>query len=224
MRAQERQLAWVRIGMALVAAPFLLVYSPLEPVRPILVALLLLVAGWSAAMPWLLTRFPSREVGIVTTAIDMAVVTIVVYVAGDVIDAYLFYGLVILGTALRFGLGASIWASIVMSGLYVAVVLSMGFDVAVERMVEVRIAYIVAIGVIAGLFSRVVIQRAMDNARLLQQIAEDARESRAGREREVLSRLGRDFGGVPRARADGGRDRGWRRPAARRRHRGLHRR
>ena len=42
----------------------------------------------------------------------MAAVTVAVYVAGPQIDAYLFYGLVILGTALRFGLGASIWSSV----------------------------------------------------------------------------------------------------------------
>ncbi|MCV0402926.1 MAG: hypothetical protein K5924_04335 [Chloroflexi bacterium] len=194
MRAQERQLAWVRFGMVLVVAPFLLIYAPLAELRPILFIVLGVVAAWSGAIPWLLSRFPSREVGIVTTALDMAAVSVVVYVAGDRIDAYLFYGLVILGTALRFGLGASIWSSIVMSGLYAAVVISMQpDDIALQRL-EVRVAYIVGIGVIAGLFSRVVIQRAMDNARLQQRLTEDEREADRVREREVLSRLGRDFG------------------------------
>ena len=123
MRAQERQLVWVRLGMVLVAALFLLVFEPGLASRPILFVLLGVVALSILAIPWLLTRFPAREVGIVSTALDMAAVTVAVYFAGDTIDAHLFYGLVILGTALRFGLGASVWSSVVMSGLYVAVVL-----------------------------------------------------------------------------------------------------
>ena len=45
----------------------------------------------------------------------MAAVTIAVYVAADAVDLYLLYGLVILGAALRFGLGAAVWSSLVMS-------------------------------------------------------------------------------------------------------------
>jgi len=117
MRAQELQLVWVRFGMVLVAALFLIVFQPdLEP-RSVLFALVGVVALSTLAIPWLLTRFPAREVGIVSTALDMAAVTVAVYIAADAIDAYLFYGLVILGTALRFGLGASVWSSVVMSTL-----------------------------------------------------------------------------------------------------------
>jgi signal transduction histidine kinase len=48
--------------------------------------------------------------------------------------------------------------------------------------------------VVAGLFSRIVIGRATDNARLLQRLDEDERDRERTRERELLSRLGRDFG------------------------------
>ena len=116
MRAQERQLVWVRLGLVLVAAVFLAVFEPNLKARPVLLGLIGVVAVSTLAIPWLLTRFPAREVGIVSTALDMAAVTVAVYVAADALDAYLFYGLVILGTALRFGFGASVWSSIVMSG------------------------------------------------------------------------------------------------------------
>ncbi|MEO5986855.1 MAG: ATP-binding protein [Candidatus Limnocylindria bacterium] len=193
MRTQERQLAWVRLGMVLVAALVVLLYAPLLPQRSVLLPVLGVVGLSSLTIPWLLGRFPSREVGIVTTALDMAAVTVVVYVVGDVVDAHLFYGLVILGAALRFGLGASIWSSIVMSGLYAAVVLTMQPDAASLQSLSVRIAYLIGIGVVAGLFSRVVIHRAMENARLQQRLTEDERDAARTAERELLSRLGRDF-------------------------------
>ena len=193
MRAQERQLVWVRLGMVLVAAIFLLIFEPALASRPVLFVLLGVVAVSTLAIPWLLTRFPAREVGIVSTALDMAAVTVAVYVAGDTIDAHLFYGLVILGAALRFGLGASVWSSVVMSGLYAAVVLIGPADEAVRSQLVVRVGYLIGIGVAAGLFSRVVIQRAMENARLQQRLAEDERDRERVQERELLSRLGRDF-------------------------------
>ena len=193
MRAQERQLVWVRLGLVLVAALFLLIFEPdLEP-RPVLLALAGVVALSTLPIPWLLNRFPAREVGIVSTALDMAAVTVAVRLAGDAIDAYLFYGLVILGAALRFGLGASVWSSVVMSGLYVAVVLIGTGDAVVRELLPVRVAYLVGIGVVAGLFSRVVIQRAMENAQLQQRLADDARDRERVLERELMSRLGRDF-------------------------------
>ena len=68
MRAQERQLVWVRLGMVLVAAVFLLILEPDLASRPILFVLLGVVALSTLAIPWLLTRFPAREVGIVSTA------------------------------------------------------------------------------------------------------------------------------------------------------------
>ena len=193
MRAQEQQLVWVRLGMVLVAGVFLFIFEPALGSRPILFALLGVVAVSTLAIPWLLTRFPAREVGIVSTALDMAAVTVAVYIAGNAIDAHLFYGLVILGTALRFGFAASVWSSVVMSGLYAAVVLFGPGDEAIRAQLPVRVAYLVGIGVVAGLFSRVVIQRAMENARLQQRLAEDERDRERVMERELLSRLGRDF-------------------------------
>ena len=193
MRTQERQLAWVRLGLVLIAGLVVLVYTPLLTLRPALLGVLGLIGLSTLAVPALLSRFPAREVGIVTTALDMAAVTVVVYLAGNAIDAYLFYGLVILGAALRFGLGASIWSSIVMSGLYAAVVFTMQPDEASLQVLQVRIAYLVGVGVVAGLFSRVVIERAVENAELQQQLVEDQRDSELARERELLSRLGRDF-------------------------------
>jgi len=194
MRAQERQLVWVRLGMALVAALLLSIFAQHVEALPVLLALLGVVAVSTLAIPLLLTRFPAREVGIVSTALDMAAVTVAVYTAGTAIDAYLFYGIVILGTALRFGLGASIWSSVVMSGMYVAVVLATtSFDDPVRRLLAAHVAYLISAGVVTGLFSRIVIGRATDNARLLQRLDEEERDREHARERELVSRLGRDF-------------------------------
>ena len=194
MRAQERQLVWVRLGMVLVAALLLGIFGQQVRALPVLLALLGVVALSILAIPLLLTRFPAREVGIVSTALDMAAVTVAVYVAGATVDAYLFYGLVILGTALRFGLGASIWSSVVMAGMYLAVVLATT-TVAdpVRQLLPAHVAYLISAGVVAGLFSRIVIGRATDNARLLQRLDEEERDRERAHERELLSRLGRDF-------------------------------
>jgi len=194
MRAQERQLAWVRLGLAALAAAFLLLVGPELAGIPILLGVVAVVAAWSLLVPWLLARFPAREVGIISTVVDMAAVTVAVYVAADAVDVYLFYGLVILGTALRFGLGASVWSSIVMSAMYVAVVLIGGaLDSAALESLPVRVGYLLGFGIVAGLFSRIVIGRATENARLQQLVAEEDREREQIRERELLSRLGRDF-------------------------------
>ena len=96
MRAQERQLAWVRLGMVLAAALLLVVVAQRIPALPVLLVLLGVVAVAALAIPLLLSEFPAREVGIVSTALEMAAVTVAVYVSGPAIDAYLFYGLVIL--------------------------------------------------------------------------------------------------------------------------------
>jgi len=195
MRAQERQLVWVRLGMVLVAALLLVVFAQRTSALPVLLILLGVVAVSTLAIPLLLMKFPAREVGIVSTALDMAAVTVAVYVSGTAIDAYLFYGLVILGTALRFGLAASVWSSVVMSGMYVAVTLATtALDDPARQLLPARVAYLIGAGVVAGLFSRIVIGRATDNARLLQRLDEDERDRERARERELLSRLGRDFG------------------------------
>lgn len=194
MRAQERQLAWVRLGMAALAAAVLLLAVPEMAGIPILLAVVAIAAAWSLLVPWLLARFPAREVGIISTVVDMAAVTVAVYVAADAVDVYLFYGLVILGTALRFGLGASVWSSIVMSALYVAVVLiDRAVDTAALDLLPVRVGYLIGFGIVAGLFSHVMIGRATENARLQQRLTEDERTREQIRERELLSRLGRDF-------------------------------
>jgi signal transduction histidine kinase len=196
MRAQERQLAWARFGMAILAGALVVVlisrgFPRLEPLLGVVAALL----AWSLLVPWLLRRFPAREVGIVSTVVDMAAVTTAVYLAPQAGDLYLFYGLVILSTALRFGLGASVWSAIVMSAMYLAVVASTGgLDRALIDALPVRLGYLLGFGVVAGLFSRIVIGRATENARLQLRLAEEERQREVTRERELLSRLGRDFG------------------------------
>ena len=195
MRVQERQLAWARLGMAVLAAILLVGLAPSLPGLGILLGVLAGIAVFSLATPFLLRRFPAREVGIVSTVAEMAAVTVAVYVASDAVDAYLFYGLVILGVALRFGLAASIWASLVMSGLYVAVVLAgSGASEAVRQLLPARLAYLVGFGVASGLFSRIVLGRASENARLQARLAEEERERTRRRESELISQLGRDFG------------------------------
>ncbi|HEY6609351.1 MAG TPA: ATP-binding protein [Candidatus Limnocylindria bacterium] len=196
MRTQERQLAWARLGMAALAGALLV--ALISRGAADLVALLgvvIALGAWSLLVPWLLGRFPAREVGIVSTVVDMAAVTVAVYAAPGAVDLYLFYGLVILGTALRFGLGASVWSSVVMSAMYLAVVLVGGtLETPPPEVLAVRIGYLVGFGVIAGLFSRIVIGRATENARLQLRLTEEERQRAAIRERELLSRLGRDFG------------------------------
>ena len=86
MRAQERQLAWVRLGMVALAAAVLLIVAPTMPGIEILLAVLGVVAAWSVLVFWLLRRFPAREVGIISTVVEMAAVTIAVYVAVDAPD------------------------------------------------------------------------------------------------------------------------------------------
>ena len=195
MRAQERQLAWVRLGMVALAAAFLVVVVPRLPGIEVLLGMLAFVAAWSGLVFWLLRRFPAREVGILSTVVEMAAVTVAVYVAVDAADLYLLYGLVILGAALRFGLGASVWSAVVMSAMYLAVVLPVGgLNAEVLDALPVRVAYLIGFGIVAGLFSRIVIGRAEENARLQQRLTEEERQRELIRERELLSRLGRDFG------------------------------
>jgi signal transduction histidine kinase len=194
MRAQERQLAWVRLGTVALAATLLVVLVPEIEGFELILGVLAAIALLSLLTPFLLARFPAREVGIVSTVAEMIGVTVVVYVAGGTLDAYLFYGLVILGVALRFGLGASIWASLVMSAMYVAVVLAdTDPSERVRELLVVRVAYLVGFGVAAGLFSRVVIGRATENARLQQRLAEEEREAERLQETELLSQLGKEI-------------------------------
>ena len=195
MRVQERQLAWARLGMAVLAAILLVALAPRTDGLAILLAALAVVALLSLAAPLLLRRFPAREVGVVSTAVEMAAVTVAVYVAPDALDAYLFYGLVILGAALRFGFAASIWAAIVMSGLYLAVTfLGSAPSSPVRELLGARVAYLIAFGVAAGLFSRVIQGRANENARLQVRLAEEASERERRRESDALAQLTRELG------------------------------
>jgi len=210
MRAQELQLVWVRLGMVAVAFAFVLAVGRETPGLPVLLGVLGVVAAFSLATPVLLRRFPPREVGIVSTAVDMAAVTVAVYVSPGALDVYLFYALVILGVALRFGLGAAIWSSLVMSALYLAVILGSSAATAeVRELLPVRVAYLVGIGVAFGLYSRIVIGRAEENARLQLRLAEEERDRERRGDEDLLSRLARDFGAslereaVHRAIADG---------------------
>ena len=195
MRAQERQLAWARLGMSALAAVALLALVPDLDGLGILLAILAVLGLLSLAVPLLLRRFPAREVGIVSTALEMAAVTVAVYVAAGALDAYLFYGLVILGVALRFGLAASVWASLVMSGLYLAVtLLASGPEAAVRVLLPARVLYLIGFGVAAGLFSRIMLGRATEVARLQARLSDEARERDQQREQQLVIQLGRDFG------------------------------
>src|SRR5437870_3745567 len=195
MRSQERQLMAVRLTLAALAAVVLVAFRASLPSAPVLLALVGVVVAYSLALWWLSSRFPTREVAIVGTALDMAAVTVAVYVQPGAIDAYLFYGLVVLGAALRFGLAASVWSSLVCSGLYATVVL-LGADAAgaARALLPVRLVYLVGIGLAAGLYARVVIGRAMEVAQLRTRLEQEERERRREHEEAILSQLAHDFG------------------------------
>ena len=194
MSAQERQLAWLRLGLVAAFAVVLVGFLSDMPGYPVLLAVLAALALLSLAVPALVRRFPARDVGIVSAGAEMAAVTVAVYLSGVAIDAYLFYALVVLGVALRFGLAASVWASLVMGSLYVTAVVAGGGRDAAGVELLTRLAYLVGFGVAAGLFSRIVIGRANENARLRLRLAEEEREHERQREAEMIGQLGRDFG------------------------------
>jgi signal transduction histidine kinase len=195
LRAQERQLVAMRFAVALPIAAFLIAFRATVPAFAPLLGVLGAVVLYNLAIALLVSRFPAREVGIVATALDMVAVTVAIYLVPAATDAYLFYGLVILTVALRFGLGASIWVSLIVAFMYVTVVLAASDASAatVRALLPVRAAYLIGIGLAAGLFSRIVIGRTMENASLQERLAQDARERAQTRERELLSQLGRDF-------------------------------
>ncbi len=195
MRTQERQLIAVRFAVALAAMVVVLIFRDRLAAFPLILVLLIAVALYDVALAVLLGRFPAREVGIVATALDMAAVTIAIYVEPQALDAYLFYVPVIFGAALRFGLGASVWSSMLMAFMYASVVLlGPGPRGLVLVLLPVRVAYLVGIGLAAGLFARVVIGRAAENALLQGRLDDEEREAERLREREVLSAMAREFG------------------------------
>jgi len=195
LRAQEQQLVAMRFAVALPIAAYLIAFRDSVPGYTLLLALVGAVVLYNLAIALLVSRFPAREVGIVATALDMVAVTVAIYLVPAATDAYLFYGLVILTVALRFGLGASIWISLIVAFMYVSVVLAASDASAatVRGLLPVRAAYLIGIGLAAGFFSRIVIGRTMENARLQARLEQDARERTQARERELLSQLGRDF-------------------------------
>ncbi|HYM52236.1 MAG TPA: ATP-binding protein [Candidatus Dormibacteraeota bacterium] len=195
MRAQERQLAVARLAIVAASVVAVVLFRDQLSSFPWLLGLAVAVAIYTTAILLLVGHFPAREVGIVATALDMVVVTLVIYVEPDALDAYLFYWPVVLGVALRFGLGASVWASLVVSFMYASVVLLATSEGATVRdLLPIRLGYLIGIGLAAGLFARVVIARAAENARLLQRLEEDERERARARETELLSQMARAFG------------------------------
>jgi signal transduction histidine kinase len=171
MRVQERQLAFARALIAATALVAVVLFRDRLDSFPWLAGLCAAVLVYTGAILVLVSRFPAREVGIIATALDMVVVTLAIYAEPRALDAYLFYLPVVLGVALRYGLAASIWASMV-----------------------VRIGYLVGLGLAAGLFARVVIGKANENAALQLRLDEEEREQARNREAELLSQMAREFG------------------------------
>ncbi len=195
MRSQERILVAVRLALCALAAVVLGAFRDLVPHAPILLALVGAVAAYSLVLLWLVERFPAREVGIVGTAMDMVAVTVAVWIEPGAMDAYLFYGLVVLGAALRFGLGASVWSSVVCAFLYgTVIILRTDPGDAVRPLLPIRLVYLIAIGLAAGIFARVVIGRAMEVAGLSVRLAEEERERTRAREETLLSQMAHEFG------------------------------
>jgi signal transduction histidine kinase len=194
MRTTERQLAIARAGVAGASLIAILVFREGMVSFPWLAGLAVAVLVYTGAILLLVGRFPAREVGIVATALDMVAVTLAIYVEPQALDAFLFYIPVILEVALRFGLGASVWTSLVVSFMYGAVVLAVGEEGQVRTLLPVRIGYLVGLGLAAGLFARVVIARVTENALLARRLDEEERDQARRREADVLTQMAREFG------------------------------
>ena len=195
MRSQERQLAVVRATIAGAALVAIVLFRDHLASFEGLAGLAIFVLVYTGGILLLVNRFPAREVGIVATALDMVVVTVAIYIEPQALDAYLFYVPVMLGVALRYGLAASIWASFVMAFMYASVVfLATSVGDPARELLPIRIGYLIGLGAAAGLFARVAIDRATENAELQQRLVEEERESLRSRETELLSQLAREFG------------------------------
>ncbi len=194
LRVQERQLIWVRLAVVVIAAAVVLVFRDQLPGLPVLLTVLALVVLYDGALWLAISRFPAREVGIVATAFDLTAVTVAVYAAASSVDAYLFYVPIILGVAFRYGLGASVWAALVCSATYAAVIGIASGEGLVRELLAVRVVYLVGAGLAAGLLARGVLASAMENAELHGQLDEEERAREQAREREILAGLSRDFG------------------------------
>jgi len=194
VRAQERQLVIVRLAVVALATGFLIVFGDPIDNRFALMGVVAGVAGYSLLIGVLLTRLATRPVAVMGVTLDALAVTAVVWLATNVPDAYLFYSIVILGAAIRFGMIASIALSIAIGVAYLAVVVgSPPLDARVGELLPVRILFLVTFGVVAGLFSRIIIGGVAENARLQQRLQAEELERARASERELLSRLGRDF-------------------------------
>jgi signal transduction histidine kinase len=195
MRTQERQLAIARFAIVVAALTAIFIFRDQLRSDEWLIGLALVVIAYNAGIWLLVGRFPAREIGIVATALDMSVVTVAIYAEPNALDAYLFYWPVLLGVALRFGIGAALWASLVVAFMYgsVIVILTDPGD-PVRALLTARVAYLLGIGLASGLFARVVIGRATENARLRQQLEEEERERARAHEAELLGQMARDFG------------------------------
>ncbi len=194
MRTTERQLGLARATIAGAGLVAVLVFRDRLDTFPWLVGLGVAVLVYTAAILFLVGRFPAREVGIVATALDMVVVTLAIYLEPQALDAFLFYIPVVLGVAVRYGLGASVWSSLVVSFMYASVVLAVAEAGQVRELLPIRIGYLVGLGLAAGLFARVVIGRATENARLQRRLEQEERERARTREAELLSQMAREFG------------------------------
>ena len=180
MRSQERQLVVARFAIVAASVVAIVTFrSQLESFEWLL-GLAAAVTVYNTAVLLLLTRLPARDVGVMATVLDMVVVSLGIYAEPTALDAYLFYWPVVLGVALRFGLWASIWASVVVSFLYASVVvIASSPDDLVRSLLVVRLAYLLGIGVASGAFARVVISRAAENARLQERLTDEERERAA---------------------------------------------
>jgi K+-sensing histidine kinase KdpD len=195
MRSQERQLAVVRATIAGAALVAIVLFRDQLAAFPWLAGLAIAVLLYTGGILLLVGRFPAREVGIVATAMDMVVVTLAIYLEPSAIDAFLFYLPVMLGVALRYGLAASVWASLVIAFMYASVImLATDAGAPARELLVIRIGYVLGLGLAAGLFARVAIGRATENAGLQLRLADEEREGLRRREAELLSQLAREFG------------------------------
>jgi signal transduction histidine kinase len=195
MRSQERQLAVVRATIAGAALVAVVLLREQLSSFPWLAGLAVTVLVYTGFILLLIGRFPAREVGIVATMLDMVVVTLAIYFEPGALDGFLFYLPVMLGVALRYGLAASVWASLVIGFMYVSVVLlAAPAGSPARELLGIRVLYVVGLGLAAGLFARVAIGRATENAQLAQRLEEEERERMRRREAEMLSQLAREFG------------------------------
>jgi signal transduction histidine kinase len=195
MGSQERQLAILRAAIAGAALIAIVLLRSEIASFPWLAGLAVAAILYSGGILLLVGHFPAREIGIVATALDMIVVTLAIYVAPNALDAFLFYLPVMLGVALRYGLAASVWAAIVIGFMYASVIVATTSVGSPARdLVGIRLAYVLGIGLAAGLYARVAIGRATENAQLQERLAEEEREALRRREAELLSQLAREFG------------------------------